>query len=297
MFIAGRTLVGAAGPFGKISAIGKHDDDFLISETDHLLSALLHEIAHPRLRPVLATAYYANYYVGSLSSAWFCYGALDWGTNNWAWRAPCLFQIMAPVVILLHYIILPESPRFMIRHDKVEKGLKTLADNHANGDLNDELVRYEYHEIIAALKLEEESKRVSYMDFLRTPGNRRRLLVIVALATGTNWNGSSIISYYLAPMLRLVGITDPRKISAINGGLAGWNLILAYTCAFIAEKVGRRPLWLVSTAGMLGTYILLTGLNGSFAHTRNSATGLASVPFLFIFYGFYDFAWTPLPCK
>jgi hypothetical protein len=28
---------------------------------------------------------------------------------------------------------------------------------------------------------------------------------------------------YLAPILRLVGITKPVEISAINGSLAGWN--------------------------------------------------------------------------
>ena len=43
-FIAGRVLVGAAGPFGKITAV-----------------ALLHEIAHPRLRPIVATSFYCKY--------------------------------------------------------------------------------------------------------------------------------------------------------------------------------------------------------------------------------------------
>ena len=40
-FIAGRVLIGAAGPFGKTTAV-----------------ALLHEIAHPRLRPIVATSFY-----------------------------------------------------------------------------------------------------------------------------------------------------------------------------------------------------------------------------------------------
>lgn len=95
MFIAGRCLIGAAGPFGKITAI-----------------ALLQEIAHPRLRVMLASCFYCNYYIGSTAAAWFCYGSLYWGeTNMWAWRAPCLFQIMAPLVILGFLFIVPESPR------------------------------------------------------------------------------------------------------------------------------------------------------------------------------------------
>ena len=93
-FIAGRCLIGAAGPFGKITAV-----------------ALLHEIAHPRLRAILASSFYCNYYIGSTAAAWFCYGSLYWGDTDWSWRAPCLFQIMAPMVVLSFLFIIPESPR------------------------------------------------------------------------------------------------------------------------------------------------------------------------------------------
>lgn len=170
MFIAGRTLVGAAGPFGKITAI-----------------ALLHEIAHPRLRPIVATCYYSNYYMGSIAAAWFCFGSLHWGATSWSWRAPCLFQITAPLIVLAFLIIIPESPRYLIRHGKVDKAMNILAKWHANGDREDELVQYEYREICHALEMEEENKKTRYLDFLKTPGNRRRLLVLTTLATGTNW--------------------------------------------------------------------------------------------------------------
>jgi MFS family permease len=94
MFIAGRCLIGGAGPFGKITAV-----------------ALLQEIAHPRLRAILASSFYCNYYIGSTAAAWFCYGSLFWGDTTWSWRAPCLFQIMAPLIVLVALFFIPESPR------------------------------------------------------------------------------------------------------------------------------------------------------------------------------------------
>ncbi|KAK5168857.1 uncharacterized protein LTR77_006166 [Saxophila tyrrhenica] len=278
MFIAGRVLVGAAGPFGKITAI-----------------ALLHEIAHPRLRPIVATSFYCNYYIGSTAAAWFCYGSLQWGDTTWSWRAPCLFQIMAPLIVLVYLFFIPESPRYLIRHDKTEKALDILARYHANGSTDDELVAFEYREICHAIQIEEEGKRTNYLDFTKTPGNRRRLLVILTLATGTNWIGNSVISYYLAPVLELVGITDALDISGINGGLAVWNFFLAYAGSINAERAGRRGLFLISTIGMLASYVVITGLSGSFAQTNSAGVGIAVVPFLFIFYGFYDVGWTPLP--
>ncbi|KAF4547901.1 Sugar (and other) transporter-like protein 28 [Elsinoe fawcettii] len=278
MFIGGRVLVGAAGPFGKITAI-----------------ALLQEIAHPRLRPILATCYYSNYYFGSIAAAWFCFGSLRWGPTDWSWRAPCLFQIVAPIVILLHLIILPESPRWLVHHDRSEEALQILAKWHANGDLDDPLVKYELQEIQNAIQLEEENKKTKFSDFFKTPGNRRRLLVLITMATGTNWVGNGIITYYLPPVLNLVGITDATQVSAINGGLSVWNLVAAYTASLFAEKAGRRPLWLTSTGGMLISYIVITGLSGSFAKSRDQGVGIGTIPMLFIFYGFYCIGWTPLP--
>jgi len=60
-----------------------------------------------------------------------------------------------------------------------------LAKYHANGDEDDELVRYEYNEICMAIQLEEENSKTSFMDFTKTAGNRRRLLVLITMATGT----------------------------------------------------------------------------------------------------------------
>ncbi|KAL1853092.1 hypothetical protein VTK73DRAFT_9108 [Phialemonium thermophilum] len=274
MFIAGRVLVGAAGPFGKITAV-----------------ALLQEIAHPRLRP----SFYCNYYFGSIAAAWFCFGSLHWGETNWSWRAPCLFQLMAPVVVLVFLFFIPESPRWLIHHGQKEKAIEILARYHANGDRDDELVQHEYNEICYAIQLEEENDKTRFVDFLKTPGNRRRLLVILTMATGTNWVGNGIITYYLSPVLKLAGITNYTQISGINGGLAVWNLFLSYAGSLNAERAGRRTLWLVSTVGMLLSYVVITGLSGAFASNHTPAVGIAIVPMLFIYYGFYDFGWTPLP--
>ena len=41
---------------------------------------------------------------------------------------------------------------------------------------------------------------------------------------------------------------------------------------------------------MLVSYIIVTGLSGSFAQSGHAATGVAVVPFLFIFFAGYDVA-------
>jgi hypothetical protein len=167
---------------------------------------------------------------------------------------------------------------------KQEKALSVLSKYHANGETDDPLVQWELHEIESAL-LQEASARSSYLDFFRTPGNLRRLAVILTISVGTNWVGNSLISYYLAPILRSVGITSALKITSINAGLGAWNLIVAVSAGLNVERFGRRPLFLTSFIGMFCSYAIVMGLSATFATSGNTTAGLAVIPFLFIFYG------------
>lgn len=103
-----------------------------------------------------------------------------------------------------------------------------------------------------------------------------------------------IVSYYLAPILKTVGITSSSQQAGINLALQAWNGISALGGAFATEKFGRRPMWLLSTAMMFIFFALVTALSGVFAETHIKAAGSASVAMLFLFFGSYALAYTPL---
>jgi MFS family permease len=73
-----------------------------------------------------------------------------------------------------------------------------------------------------------------------------------------------------------------------------WNLIFAVGAALLVDRLGRRFLFLTSSAVMLTSYVIITGLSGSFSQTQNASVGVAVVPFLFIYFAGYDIALTPL---
>lgn len=207
---------------------------------------------------------------------------------------------------------MPESPRWLVKHGKIEKAKAVLVKYHANGTEDDPLVEYEYREILAALEDESANHETRYTDYLRGAGNRHRLMIIVVVAVGTNWVGNGIISYYLNPILNTLGISDTRTQLEILVGLQIWNrkcslgglpdaeqltpfkVIISTTAALCVEKAGRRPLWLGSTAGMLVSMIMVLALSGAYAQGGVNIAGVAVIPFLFLFYGSYDLAWTPL---
>lgn len=71
-------------------------------------------------------------------------------------------------------------------------------------------------------------------------------------------------------------------------------VVLSTAAAILVDKVGRRPLWLSSTGGMLVSLCVVMGLSAEYAKNHHARIGLAVIPFLFLFFGSYDLAWTPL---
>jgi len=73
-----------------------------------------------------------------------------------------------------------------------------------------------------------------------------------------------------------------------------WNLASAVTGAFLVDWVGRRPLFITSTAGMFIVFSMWTLTTALFNTLHNTAAAKATVPLIFVFYSFYDICFTPL---
>jgi hypothetical protein len=143
--------------------------------------------------------YLSSFYIGSTFSAWLCFGMIGWN-SSWAWRLPSLFQALGSFITGTYIIcgFMAESPRWLVSVGKDAAALTTLAKMHANGDEQDELVLVEFNEIKTGLAADREKKSNTYRSLFQTPGNRKRLLVSVVTAMGTQLNGVGLVSYYLA---------------------------------------------------------------------------------------------------
>jgi Na+/proline symporter len=62
----------------------------------------------------------------------------------------------------------------------------------------------------------------------------------------------------LHAVLISIGITDTTTQVTINGCLSIYNFVLATIASLFVEKVGRRKLFIASTAGMFVAFILWT---------------------------------------
>ena len=126
--------------------------------------------------------------------------------------------------------------------------------------MNDPFCAFEFHEIQETIRMEKENSKNSWTVLVQTPGNRKRLLIIVLVSFFSQCSGNGLVSYYLHDILNSVGITSSYYQSIINGGLTIWCFLVAISCSsFLVDILGRRLLFMIAGAGMLITFSVWTG--------------------------------------
>ncbi|KAF4967696.1 hypothetical protein FSARC_4756 [Fusarium sarcochroum] len=235
---------------------------------------IITELAYPTQRGKITALYNTFFYFGSIFAAWCTYGTFKM-QSTWSWRIPSLLQGALPVLQLLGWYFLPESPRWLISKGRKEEARKILADYHAGGDMDSPLVNFEMQEIEQVLTEEADSiSATSWFELVRTPANRKRTLIAVIVGWFAQWNGVGVVSYYLTLVLNTIGITKVKDQTLINGLLQIFNwLASTFLGALMVDRLGRRTLFLLSTA-----------------ESHDQSTGRAVVAFIFIYYLFYDIA-------
>ncbi|KAF4450201.1 hypothetical protein F53441_6635 [Fusarium austroafricanum] len=270
MFVAARIILG----FGDCIVLGS-------------APLLIAEIAHPQDRAILVTLSGASYHSGAFISSWVTYGTLQI-RSNWSWRLPSLLQSICSVVILIGIFWMPESPRWLLSKDKHDEAYRVLTHYHAEDDPEDEFVQLEFSEIKAAIALDKEIGQTAWVDFLKTPGNRKRIGLITALGFFSQWSGNGLISYYLKGIMDAVGITKAETQLGINAGMKTQGLIINTAFAFFIDMLGRRPIYLTSTIGTCLIFTFWTIVSARYDIDPNKALGYAFVALTFIYGLFYD---------
>jgi hypothetical protein len=92
--------------------------------------------------------------------------------------------------------------------------MRVMAKYHANGNVHDEVIMFEFAEIKEAIKEEKINSKGRYMDLINTgtlayfakavlsdgcviAGNRRRLFICLCCGFFSQMSGTSLTGYYL----------------------------------------------------------------------------------------------------
>jgi MFS family permease len=148
--------------------------------------SMVAELAHPRQRGTVLGFFNTFWYVGAIVAAWGSFGSGHMN-NSWSWRIPSLIQGVAPCFLIAMLPFMPESPRWLLAKGRAEEARQVLAEYHANGTLDDELVLYEIEEINTALAIESRYAEVGWSVLWKTSANWKKMGVTISVFVLCLW--------------------------------------------------------------------------------------------------------------
>ncbi|KAK6076112.1 sugar transport protein [Seiridium cupressi] len=197
------------------------------------------EIAHPSIRGRVTALQQFMLGIGALMAGWITWGTNINYTDDKQWRIPLGIQLLPALILAALILFFPESPRWLIDHNRGEEGLRTLAKLHAHGDVNDAFVQAEYAQIQEAISFEHEHEAKSYKELFVNRSAFRRLFIACSLQASVQMTGVSAIQYFSVNIFAQIGISTQNalKYQAINSILA---LIAQTVCILTIDRFGRR---------------------------------------------------------
>jgi sugar porter (SP) family MFS transporter len=210
------------------------------------------------------------------------------------WRFPIAFQIIFAIFITVPMFFLPESPRWLLSHQRVEDADKVISAIRGY-EIDSEETALERNLIMDSLRAAGDfGQKSTPMKALFTGGKTqhfRRMLLGSSSQFMQQIGGCNAVIYYF-PILFQESIGEDHNMALLLGGV---NMIVysifATTSWFLIERVGRRRLFLIGSIGQCLSMVLTFAclIPDDEMTARGAAVGL------FTYIAFFGATWLPLP--
>lgn len=194
------------------------------------------ETAPKWIRGVIVGSYQLAITIGLLLAA-IVNNATSKRNDTGSYRIPIAVQFAWAIILVSGMLILPETPRYLIRSGKLDKAARSLS-RLRRLPVDHEAIVNELDEIQANHEYELSLGKASYLDCFRGKILKRQmtgcLLQALQQLTGINF-----IFYYGTQYFKNSGITNAFIISMITSSV---NTASTLPGLYAIDKWGRRPL-------------------------------------------------------
>ncbi|XP_043500909.1 facilitated trehalose transporter Tret1-like isoform X1 [Polistes fuscatus] len=177
-----------------------------------------------------------------------------------------IFNICIAIISLIYlggFIFLPETPVYLVRHNRLREAARSLMWLRAGHQLTveRELLRLQ----IATKEAAISTKSIGLSDLFRDRATIKGLVIALGLFAGQQLCGIFAMISYTETIFRISGSSLSPNTAAITVGAI--QVVGSYLSTSLMERTGRRPLLLISALGMcichyvLGTFCYLQELN------------------------------------
>jgi sugar porter (SP) family MFS transporter len=207
-----------------------------------------------------------------------------------------MFWMMAipSVLFLLLLLTIPESPRFLVAKKRKDEALTVLKRLYGAAT-----ARAKFDAIDVSLAEDHHRPRLSDLVNKATGKLRPIVWVGIGLATFQQLVGINVVFYYGAVLWQAVGFSesDALLINVLSGGLSIGACIVT---VFLIDRIGRKPLLWIGSAGMAVTLGMVTFAFASAALDANGklalsgTMGVVALVAANIYVIFFNISWGPV---
>jgi SP family sugar:H+ symporter-like MFS transporter len=203
-----------------------------------------------------------------------------------------LMQALPAAVFLVALLFIPESPRYLVSKGRNEKAHSVLTSL--------------FGAQVADAKLEEirasfsQDHRPRLSDLIGPNGGVRPIVWAgILLAVFQQLVGINVIFYYGATLWQLAGFTEDQslQINIVSGAV---SIAACFITIGLVDKIGRKPLLLIGSAGMAVTLFALVYVfgNGTLDAEGNLqlSSGLGTLALIAanLYVIFFNVSWGPI---
>jgi SP family sugar:H+ symporter-like MFS transporter len=299
LFLAGALVQGAAGS-QLVFVVARICGGMAVGAASVLSPAYISEVAPAEIRGRLTTlqqimiitgltaAFVVNYFLASGAGV---STAAYWGGIQ-AWRWMFLMQAIPAAIFLLALFMIPESPRYLVSKRRTEKAQRVLTSLFGA-----DVARTKLEEIRSTFS---EDHRPRLSDIKSPNGGIRKVVWAgIMLAAFQQFVGINVIFYYGATLWQLAGFSEDQSllINIVSGAV---SIAACLVTIAVIDRVGRKPLLLIGSAGMAVTLFAMVyafsqgalDAEGKLVLSRDLGTIAVISANLYVI--FFNFSWGPV---
>lgn len=208
-----------------------------------------------------------------------------------AYRIPLGLQIAPALILTGGLLILPETPRFLVKKGQIEAAGLSLS-RLRRLDITHPALVDELQEIVANHQYELTLGPDTYKDiFVGSPHLGRRTFTGCGLQMLQQLTGINFIMYYSTSFFDGAGVESPYTKSLIINVI---NVVSTIPGLCVIEQWGRRKLLMIGAVGMAACQLLMASFAAAVGKNLENATQTILVAFCSVNIFFFAASWGPV---
>jgi len=164
-----------------------------------------------------------------------------------AWRWMFALAVVPAVAFGIGLIFIPNSPRWLIARGHSDQAKAVLQKIRSPDQVEGELNQIQ----------ESVGQQKGSWSELLSPVLRSAMIVGVGLAIAQQITGINTVIYYAPTILKFAGLSSAPAAILASVGVGIVNVVFTLIAMQLIDRVGRRPLLMVSLAGMAVSLFVL----------------------------------------